>query len=137
MADANPPIGSLSHLNLPQELLIFLNQLWERQGGGDDLIDTSNALASTLSGRLNARIFAQQAQIDELLGEINTVRSLNNSRLAEFNLELERINKINVRLNGRISELEEQVERHQTKSSLLGGALNELREKINDIEGLI
>lgn len=54
MTDVNPPIGSISSINVSldspqgrQSLLILLDQMWRRMGGGDDLIDGLNSLAGT------------------------------------------------------------------------------------------
>lgn len=73
--DVNPPIGALSDLKIDlnsqqgrKQLLIFLNQLWLRTGGGTDLIADIGGAQTTQDGGNRSLIRRYRDQIDEIAG---------------------------------------------------------------------
>lgn len=109
---ANPPIASLSGLNLPPALLQFLNQLWIRTGGSVDLIsDIEASQTGEDGGNRTYRRFRDE--IDDLQGMIAEQKRYSRS------------------LEQQVLDLIDVVHQAKTRNRTLEQQLNEIIERVD------
>lgn len=117
----NPPIAQLQRVDLTTDrgkkfLIDILNQIYVELGSGEPLVSNTEALSSTISSRLNARINDISDKQDVIRAELNTVRSL---------------------LRGTVSELQEQQCEVQGIKVKVASQLYSIADKIEELEGLL
>jgi uncharacterized coiled-coil protein SlyX len=111
--------------------------MWRRLGGSNDTIDETEALSSTIAGKLTSQIFILSDELDDMRGEIMTVRSLSNAKIEDLSCEIEKQRAINARLNGFLADAQQTIDRLEALNRRSISQLQEAIEKINELEALV